>query len=115
MGFDFIYVKGSYQDRNPALIGAFIAQQIGKEKINLTTYPTDFTSRDCYQYFIELNGGSVVSGASSEVSDTMYVLCDKKPCRVINSDSWNIQMFGNAKIDTMWTKEGISIYKLIHK
>lgn len=114
-GFDFIMGKGSFQDASARKIGAFIAKQEGKKKINLTTYPTDFTSRDCYQYFVELSGGSVVSGASPEVTDTLYVICDKQPCRVINSDSWNIQMFGKAKIDTMWNKDGMYIYKLIHR
>jgi 4-amino-4-deoxy-L-arabinose transferase-like glycosyltransferase len=115
MGFWFFAANGSFQDAQPRKIGAFIAQKIGHNKINLTTYPTDFTSRDCYQYFIELNGGKVVNGSSAEVTDTLYVLCDKQPCKVINSDSWNIQMFGKAKIDTMWNKDGIYIYKLIHQ
>jgi len=114
-GYEFISQKGSFQDANPRLIGAFIASRAGKQKINLTTYPTDFTSRDCYQYFIELNGGTVVDGSSAQVTDSMYVLCNKQPCRVINSDSWNVQMFGAAKIDTMWNKDGIAIYKLKHK
>ena len=114
-GYDFILGKGAFQDASPKKIGAYVAQQAGKQKINLTTYPTDFTSRDCYQYFIELNGGSVVNGSSPEVASTLYVLCDKQPCRVIHSDSWNIQMFGNAKIDTIKKIDGIAIYKLIHR
>jgi len=114
-GYEFIFGKGSFQDASPRKIGAYIAQNEGNKKINLTTYPTDFTSRDCYQYFIELNGGSVVNGQSIEVTDTLYVLCDKQPCKVLNSDSWNIQMFGNAKIDTIKNIDGIAIYKLTHK
>lgn len=114
LGFDFFGGYGAFQDRSPKKIGAFIAAQEGTKKINLTTYPTDFTSRDCYQYFVETNGGHVVDGMSTEVTDTMYVLCDKKPCRILNSDSWNVQMFGKAKIDTMWNIDGISVYKLIH-
>lgn len=115
MGYDFLTGKGAFQDANPRSVGAFIAKQENGKKINLTTYPIEFTSRDCYQYFIELNGGKVVSGSSPEVTDTLYVLCDKQPCKIINSDSWNIQMFGSAKIDTMWEKDGLSIYKLIHQ
>jgi len=114
-GYEFIFSKGAFQDASPRKIGAYIAQKEGNKKINLTTYPTDFTSRDCYQYFIELNGGSVVNGSSPEVTNTLYVLCDKQPCKVLNSDSWNIQMFGNAKIDTMKTIDGVTIYKLIHR
>ena len=115
MGFDFIRGAGVFQDKKPRELGSFIAAQEGSKKINLTTYPIEFTSRDCYHYFIELYGGKVVSGMSPEVTETMYVLCDKEPCRILNSDSWNIQMFGKAKIDTMWNVDGISIYKLLHK
>jgi len=99
----------------PKRIGAFIAKDAGSTMVNLTTYPTQFTSRDCFQYFIELNGGKVVDESSAQVSDHMYVLCDKEPCKIIHSDSWNIQMFGEAKIDTMWKMDGVSIYKLSHK
>jgi 4-amino-4-deoxy-L-arabinose transferase-like glycosyltransferase len=115
LAFDFLTGYGSFQDKKPREVGSFIAAQEGSKRINLATYPTDFTSRDCYQYFIELNGRSVVDGSSPEVADTMYVLCDKEPCRILNSDSWSIQMFGDAKIDTMWNRDGIAIYKLLHK
>ncbi len=114
-GFDFLGGRGSFQDVVPRRIGAFIAKDAGNNIVNLTTYPTEFTSRDCFQYFIELNGGKVVDGASTQVTDHMYVLCDKEPCRILRSDSWNIQMFGKAKIDTMWKMDGVSIYKLSHK
>lgn len=113
--YTFIWSNGQFQDANPKKVGAYIADQMGNKKINLTTYPTDFTSRDCYQYFIELSGGQVVDGSSTEVTDTLYVLCDKQPCRVLNSDSWNVQMFGGAKIDTMKVIDGLTVYKLIHK
>lgn len=110
----FFWKEPSRQYELPERIGKEIAAQTQGKRINLATYPTDFTSRDCYQYYIELYGGSVVDGSSSEVTDTLYVLCNKQPCRVINSDSWNIQMFGAAKIDTMEKKDDVTIYKLIH-
>jgi hypothetical protein len=113
--FTFFWSPGQFQDANPRKVGAYIAQNEGAKKINLTTYPTDFTSRDCYHYFVEMNGGNVVEGSSSEVTDTLYVICDKQPCKVLHSDSWNIQIFGDAKIDTMEKIDNIYVYKLIHK
>ena len=110
----FIFGAPSRQYELPERIGKEIASLTHGDRINLTTYPTDFTSRDCYQYYIELYGGNVIDGSSNEVAKTLFVLCDKEPCRIINSDSWNIQMFGKAKIDTMWKKNGIYVYKLIH-
>jgi len=111
----FIWKESSQQFAQPEKIGKQIAEMSNGKRINLTTYPVEFTSRDCYQYYIELNGGNVVDGSSSEVTDTLFVLCDKEPCRIIKSDSWNIQMFGTAKIDTIKKTDGISIYKLIHQ
>lgn len=113
--YSFLWRQASRQYELPERIGKEIAVKTHGERINLTTYPVEFTSRDCYQYYIEVNGGNVVDGSSSEIAQTLFVLCDKKPCRIINSDSWNIQMFGKAKIDTMWEKDGVAIYKLIHQ
>lgn len=113
--YEFLWAPGQFQDANPKKVGAYIAANEGDKKINLTTYPTDFTSRDCYHYFVEMNGGQVVEGSSSEVTDTLYVICDKQPCKVLHSDSWNIQIFGDAKIDTMKKIDTIYVYKLIHK
>lgn len=113
-GLTYLLGNGAFQDANPRKVGALIAEQEKDKKINLTTYPIDFTSRDCYQYFVELNGGKVVSGSSPEVTDTLYVLCNRQPCKVIKSDSWNIQMFGEAKVDTIWKEDGIYVYKLVH-
>lgn len=111
----FFTRESSRQHEAPEKIGRQIAEMSQGKRINLATYPVEFTSRDCYQYYVELNGGDVVDGSSNEVTDTMYVLCDKEPCRIINSDSWNIQMFGDAKIDTITKTNGISIYQLSHK
>jgi 4-amino-4-deoxy-L-arabinose transferase-like glycosyltransferase len=110
----FFWKPSSRQYELPERIGKEIAKKSNGKRINLTTYPVEFTSRDCYQYYIEINGGNVVDGASNEVAQTLFVLCDKKPCRIINSDSWNIQMFGKAKIDTMWNTDNVTIYKLVH-
>ncbi|MFH0772926.1 MAG: glycosyltransferase family 39 protein [bacterium] len=113
--YNFIWESPARQYELPERIGKEIAAKSTGERINLTTYPVEFTSRDCYQYYIELNGGNVIDGSSNEVANTLFVLCDKKPCQIINSNSWNIQMFGKARIDTMWNRDGITIYKLIHQ
>jgi 4-amino-4-deoxy-L-arabinose transferase-like glycosyltransferase len=113
--YDFLWGESSRQDASPKVVGAFIAKVSKGRKINLATYPVEFTSRDSYQYFIEYFGGSVVDGNSAEVTDTMYVLCDRQPCKVLDSHSWNIDMFGKAKIDTIFYEGGIVIYRLKHR
>jgi len=112
--YTFLWSAPNRQNALPERIGAQIAAAAQGERINLATYPTDFTSRDCYQYYIEINGGNVVDGSSSEVATTLYVLCDKEPCNILTTHSWNIQMFGTARIDTMWNTDGVQVYKLVH-
>jgi len=112
--YTFLWGKPSRQDASPIAVGKFIAKQTNGKRINLATYPVEFTSRDSYQYFIEYYGGSVVDGHSSEITDTMYVLCDRQPCKILNSQSWNIEMFGKAKIDRIFYEGGIVIYRLKH-
>jgi len=112
--YSFIWAPASRQDETPKRVGAFIANQTGSQTINLATYPIEFTSRDCYQYFIEYYGGHVIDVSDPRIMDTMYVLCDKEPCHILNSHSWNINQFGKATIDTIWTVSGITIYKLKH-
>lgn len=112
--YEFLWGKAARQDESPKIVGEFIAKQTRGKRINLATYPVEFTSRDSYQYFIEYYGGSVVDGNSAEVTDTMYVLCDRQPCKILNSQSWNIDMFGKAKIDKIFYEGGIVIYRLKH-
>jgi hypothetical protein len=45
----------------------------------------------------------------------MFIICEVSDCPVLNSPSWNISMFGKAKIARIWEIEGLSIYKLVHK
>ena len=49
-----------------------------------------------------------------EITEQMFVLCEREPCLIENSPSWNISMFGDAVIAETWEKEGIKIYKLVH-
>lgn len=81
---------------------------------NFATYPTDFSSEESFIYFLELEGFELADRAKGEIANQMFVVCNKKPCIVINSPSWNISMFGKAKIDTMWKVEDLQIFRLVH-
>jgi len=81
---------------------------------NFATYPTDFSSEESFIYFLELDGFKLANREKGEISNQMFVVCNKEPCTVINSPSWNISMFGKAKIDTIWRVDDLQIYKLIH-
>jgi len=114
ISYTFIFGPSSQQVATPKKVGAFIAKESHNIPMNMATYPTEFTSEDCFRYFIELNGGKVVERKYNEIAQQMFVLCDKGPCDVLHTTSWNINMFGQAKIDTMWNIDNIQIFKLSH-
>lgn len=110
----FLYGNPTNQIQRAQNIADFLAEKIDNKPFNIATWPVDFFE-DSYLYFLELKGMIPVDRAKRQVTDQMFVLCAKEPCQIINSSSWNISMFGKAKIDTIWTIGGIKIYKLIHE
>ncbi|QQG44572.1 MAG: glycosyltransferase family 39 protein [Candidatus Roizmanbacteria bacterium] len=91
-----------------------LSKEIGNKPFNFATWPISF-GEDNFLYFLELKGQIAANREKLEITDQMFVLCKEEPCLVINSPSWNISMFGKAKIDKIWDFEGIKIYKLIHE
>ncbi len=112
--YHFLYQKGPNQIAHSQKVAEFLADKIGNKPFNIATWPVEFTE-DNYVYFLELKNLYPANRQRLEITDQMFVLCNKEPCRIINSPSWNISMFGPAKIDKIWEFEGIKIYKLIHQ
>lgn len=110
----FLYQKGNNQIVHSKKVAEFLAEKIGNKPFNIATWPVEFTE-DNYVYFLQLKGLYPADRHKLEITNQMFVLCNKEPCQIINSPSWNISMFGPAKIDKIWEIEGIKIYKLIHE
>jgi len=91
-----------------------IKKRMSGKNFNFATYPTDFSSEESFIYFLELDGYKLADRAKNQITNQMFVVCNKKPCLIIDSPSWNISMFGKAKIDTMWKVEDLQVYKLTH-
>lgn len=102
------------QIKHSQTVANFLTDKIGNKPFNIATWPIAF-GEDNYLYFVELKGHIPVDRSKVQITDQMFVLCNQDPCLVINSPSWNISMFGKAKIDKIWEIEGIKIYKLIHE
>lgn len=113
--YSFITSQSNNQIAYAEGIAESIAPYIDNKPYNFATYPIEFTSEDTFLYFLEKQGLRAANREAKEVTDQMYVLCDREPCRILDSHSWNIEMFGKAKIDTMWETSGIKIYRLIHE
>jgi len=110
----FITGKAGNQMLHAETVASSMVASINGKPYNIATYPVEFTSEDTFVYFLKLRGLTAANREKNEVTDQMYVLCDRQPCRVLDSQSWNIDMFGKAKIANEWQSDGVYIYKLIH-
>lgn len=111
--YNFLFQQPNNQIQHAQNVANFLAEKIDHKPFNIATWPVEFFE-DEFVYFLNLKGIIPADRSKVEITNQMFVLCSQEPCRVLNSPSWNISMFGQAKIDTMWTIEGIKIYKLIH-
>lgn len=111
--YNFLFNKSQNHIKHSKKVAEFLSEKIDNKPFNISTWPVDF-SEDNYLYFLELKGKIPAKRENHEVTNQMFVLCNTKPCLVINSPSWNISMFGKAKIDKIWNIENIEVFKLIH-
>jgi 4-amino-4-deoxy-L-arabinose transferase-like glycosyltransferase len=110
--FNFITMPAANQIGHTRKVADFLADKINHKPFNIATWPVEFTE-DNYLYFLELQGLRPADRRKVEITNQMFVLCNKEPCQVINSPSWNISMFGKAKIAAEWKVEDVKIYKLV--
>ncbi len=109
----FILREGGNQIEYSKEVANFLEKQIGNKPFNIATWPVDFTE-DNFLYFLELKGLVPADRKKIEITNQMFVLCSKEPCQILDSPSWNISMFGKAKIDKIWRIRDLTIFKLIH-
>ncbi len=110
----FLKNEPNNQAAHAKRLALFLKYKIGGQPFNVATWPIAF-SEEPYLYFLEVEGIRPANRELSEITSQMYVLCNEEPCSIINSPSWNINMFGPAKIAYKWNIEGINIYKLVHE
>lgn len=109
----YFFYRGADQIAHSKKVALFLKEKIDNKPFNIATWPDEF-GEDNYLYFLELEGLKPANRQKVEITDQMFVLCAKEPCLIENSPSWNIAMFGQAKIDKIWSIEGLKIYKLVH-
>ncbi len=83
--------------------------QLPYQTIALPNVETDGHIR----YFLEIKGERPLPADTLEQPKELYILCFAK-CQVLGNAQWQIAAFKQAKIATMWTTEGVTIYKVIH-
>jgi 4-amino-4-deoxy-L-arabinose transferase-like glycosyltransferase len=112
--FKVIFSPGGNQIAEAQKVAQFLSPKIGNRPFNFATWPVAF-SEDNYLYFLELTGREVADRRKIEITQQLFVVCETAHCPVLNSPSWNISMFGKARIAKMWNYQDLAIYKLVHK
>ncbi len=109
----FLTENPNNQIGHSRIVADFLLQKTQGKPFNIATWPVEF-GEDPYLYFMEIKGARPADRRKIEIADQMFVICEKEPCLVIDSPSWNISMFGSAEIADTWDIEGLRIYKLVH-
>lgn len=110
--YHFLWTQGSYQIDRAQRIANSIHTHIKASPYQLASIP-DTETDGHIRYFLEVQGKRPLPEDSHEEPVELFVLCYTK-CEVIANPQWQIAAFKNAKIDTIWKIENITIYKLIH-
>ena len=111
--FKLYFSEGSRQVERAQKIAAFIEPKISKKSYNIASWPIEY-EEDTVVYFLERAGLRPADRTKLEITNQMFVICAHEPCKIINSPSWNITMFGKAKIDTIWPIDDMKVFKLSH-
>lgn len=112
-GYYFFHFPGGRQIEYARNVGNFLNKTIDDKPFNFAVQP-DTLQEDSFLYFLELKGKVPVDRKELEVAGQMYVVCERS-CDPLKSQSWNITMFGKAKIDKIWSFDKLKIYKLTHQ
>lgn len=107
------YLQGNNQIKKAEKIADSILEnnpQIPYQTLALPYVETDGHIR----YFLEIKRERPLPADTLEQPKELYVLCFETDCQVLGNPQWQIASFKNAKIDKIWTTEGVKIYKLIH-
>ena len=104
---------GGNQIKRAQKVARSIIRQNPQKPFQIVALP--FTETDGHiRYFLEVEGYRPLSADTLADPKELYILCYEKKCQVLGNAQWQIAAFREAKIDTMFTVEGIVIYKVVH-
>lgn len=112
--YTYLYSYGSEQVKRARTIASSISEHVTAFPFQLASIPSTETDGHI-RYFLELDNKRPLRDDSSEEPTQLIVLCYEKNCQVVANPQWQIAAFKRAKIDTIWSAEKVSIYKLVHE
>jgi hypothetical protein len=111
----FLYRQPNNQIRDAKKIAESIIPHIDKTPYQIVAFPIRVTDSHV-RYFLEVEGPRPLEYDSPDPGEELFVLCFYgEPCTVLGSPQYQIVAFKNAKIETSWKLELVTIYKLVHE
>ena len=110
---NYLFIKtGNNQVKTAEIIAQSILQKNPQTPYQTVALP--FVETDGHiRYFLEIKGKTPLPADTLTDPKELYVLCFEN-CQVLGNPQWQIASFKNARIDKIWTIEGVTIYKLTH-
>jgi hypothetical protein len=115
-GYTFFYKQPNNQIHDAERIADSIIAHLDKGK-TFQTVPLPISVTDHHiRYFLEVKNHRPFDYDSPAEPDELFVMCFyNNPCKIIGNNQWQITVFKNPKVDTMWKLDIVTIYKLVHE
>lgn len=110
--FNVIYKEGSAMMARAERVADFAGEKIGDQPFNIAGSPFTF-SPDPYAYFLEVDGKKAADTLKGELTEQLFVFCNKDPCTILNEGHWDIASFGIARIEEEWEIEDVRLFKVV--
>ncbi|MEO6508857.1 MAG: hypothetical protein ABIO02_02800, partial [Patescibacteria group bacterium] len=111
----FLYKDPNNKINDAKKIAESIVPHVKKTPYQIVALPTTITDGHI-RYFLEISKFAPLNYDTAEQGEELYVLCFYgETCKIIGNAQWQIAAFENAKIDTMWKLDLVTIYKLVHE
>ncbi len=110
----FFFSAGNNQIKKAEIIAKSIVKENPRTPYQTVALP--YVETDGHiRYFLEIKGKRPLPADTLSNPKELYVLCFEKDCQVMGNPQWQIAAFKKAKIDKIWTVEGVKIHKLVHR
>jgi 4-amino-4-deoxy-L-arabinose transferase-like glycosyltransferase len=111
----FLYKQPNNQINDARRIAESIIPHIDKTPFQIVAFPIRVTDSHV-RYFLEIEGHRPLEYDSPDPGQELFVLCFyDEPCTVIGNTQYQIAAFKNAKIESSWKLNLVTIYKLVHE
>ncbi len=110
--YQFLSPPAQPQLKTAQELAATIFPEIKREKFQVIGIPYSESTAQI-QYFLEIWGKTPISELSPEKPDELFVFCRQQCENILGNPQWHIAQLKRKKIDKIWEKDDLKIFKII--